>query len=255
MISLGSSGLRWWAGLLCGEGNMGWKEGGTVSSEGLRRRGRAGGWKRKDLSPPLAVALQCVHEVFCKKLYSVQCSPVCLELCWESPPNLHYLFSTLVGSSQIAAKAKICCCSQMDKGVCLKGPFRRGSQITSAIFSFTDLFLLLSEIPVMNTVMGWEFNDFSKWLHDCFSHLGICVCACVCVRINENVSMMISPFKWKDTFHVLSNHMLEKKKVKSRLPALLCVSWFCWFTSALGPHGQIPTVMSLFRHPLVNILV
>lgn len=33
------------------------------------------------------------------------------------------------------------------------------------------------------------------------------VCARVHVRINENVSMMISGYKWKDTFHVLSNRV------------------------------------------------
>lgn len=38
------------------------------------------------------------------------------------------------------------------------------------------------------------------------------VCACVYARINENVSMMISRYKWKNTFHVLSDHVRKKKK-------------------------------------------
>lgn len=29
----------------------------------------------------------------------------------------------------------------------------------------------------------------------------------VCVRVNKNISMTISRYKWKDTIHVLSNHM------------------------------------------------
>lgn len=29
---------------------------------------------------------------------------------------------------------------------------------------------------------------------------------CVCVRVN-NISMMVSRYKWKETFRVLSNHM------------------------------------------------
>lgn len=63
--------------------------------------------------------------------------------------------------------------------------------------------------------------------------------------------MMISGYKWKDTFHVLSNHMWKKKKGKRLLLGLL----FCWFTSAVGPQGQFPTVTSLFRQPLINIFV
>lgn len=63
--------------------------------------------------------------------------------------------------------------------------------------------------------------------------------------------MMISRYKWNDTFHVLSSHMWKKKKGKTLLLGLL----FCWFMSASGPQGQLPTVTSLFRQPLLNILV
>lgn len=63
--------------------------------------------------------------------------------------------------------------------------------------------------------------------------------------------MMISTYKWKDTFRVLSNHMWKEKKGKRFLLRLL----FCWFTSAVGPQGQFPTVTSLFRQPPLNIFV
>lgn len=63
-------------------------------------------------------------------------------------------------------------------GVCVKGPFKREAQITSAIFHFADLFLLVTDISVTNGhLMGWEFRGFSKWLHGCFSDLRMCVCA------------------------------------------------------------------------------
>lgn len=60
----------------------------------------------------------------------------------------------------------------------MKGPFKREAQITSAIFHFAVLFLLVTDISVMNGhLMGWEFCGFSKWLHGCFSDLRIYVCA------------------------------------------------------------------------------
>lgn len=50
---------------------------------------------------------------FSARSFTVCSSVLCFWRCAGSPPSLQP-FSTLVGSSQIAAKAKICCCSQMD---------------------------------------------------------------------------------------------------------------------------------------------
>lgn len=41
------------------------------------------------------------------------------------------------------------------------------------------------------------------------------------VRGNKNISVMVSRYKWKDTFCVLSNHMYKKKKEKRLLLGLL----------------------------------
>lgn len=240
--------------------NVGWKEGGTVSSEGQSRRGRAGGWKRKDLTPSLTVAPQCIPEVFCKKLHSVWLcavlASVCLEVRGTSPCSLHHLFSILLGSNQIAAKAKICCCSQMD-GVSVWRDYLEGSHKSPQQYSISQIYFFWWLRFQWGMGIWWAgrlmifLNGFMAafpiWEYEY---------ACVCVTINENVSMTVSRYKWKETLHVLTNHMWKKKKKwKSLLLALPCISWFCWFTSALGPHRQFPTVASLFRQPLLNILV
>lgn len=63
----------------------------------------------------------------------------------------------------------------------VKRPFRRESQITPAIFHSSDLFVLVTDISVMNgCLIDWEFCDFSKWLHGCISALGIYVCVHPC---------------------------------------------------------------------------
>lgn len=130
MISLGPSGLHSGAGAPSGEGLEMWgerKE--AASSEGQKRRGRAGGRERNNPAPPLAVAPQCVCEVFCKKLPGVPRCPVCLEVCWrhlwpalplfcfgQKQPNSCQVRNLLLLSNGWEAP--------------LRGPFRRESQIT-----------------------------------------------------------------------------------------------------------------------------
>lgn len=59
--------------------------------------------ERKDLSPPMAVALQCVPKVFSKKFLRVQLCPVWLEVSWK-PPRLHH--PALLGAAKLLQKPK-----------------------------------------------------------------------------------------------------------------------------------------------------
>lgn len=95
-----------WASLSCVVKirDVGWKEGAQpavkdkVGQAGLEDEG-------KDLSPPVAVALQCIPKVFCKKLLSVQLSSTWLEVCWK-PPSLHHPCSALLGAAKLLQKPK-----------------------------------------------------------------------------------------------------------------------------------------------------
>lgn len=58
-----------------------------------------------DPSPLVAVALQCIPKVFCKKLLSVQLSSAWLEVCWK-PPSLHLPCSALLGAAKLLQKPK-----------------------------------------------------------------------------------------------------------------------------------------------------
>lgn len=167
-----------------------------VGQGGLEDEGR-------DPSPPVAVALQCVPKVFYKKLPSVQLCPAWLEVCWKSP--------TFITHVLLCLEQPNCCRSQNllllsnGRGIHLKGPFRRKSQNASSISTyFTDLFVLASEIPVRNEhLMAESLIIFLKRFMAAFPILEINVC----VRVNKNISMMVSRYKRKATFCVLTNHM------------------------------------------------
>lgn len=229
-----------------------WKEGGTASSEGQSRRGRAGGWERKDPSPPLAVAPQCVCEVFCKKFHSVQLCPVCLEVRRKPPLVCITCFLLWLEAAKLLPRPKFVAALKWSTW---RDHLER-SHKSPQQYSISQIYFFWW-LRFQWGVGIWWAGSFMIFLNGFMAAFPIWeyVCAHVYVRINENVSMMISRYKWNDTFHMLSNHMRKKKKWKSLLLALPCVFCFCWFTSALGPHGQFPAVTCLFRQPLLNIHV
>ena len=115
MISLGSSELRSGAGALCGKRREMWGERKEAQQAVTDKVGEAGLEGERG-----NICLHCwlwhcsVSWVF---LQEASCCAALSRVCvgvLEVAPSLHYPFSTSVGSRQIAAKAKICCCSQMD---------------------------------------------------------------------------------------------------------------------------------------------